>query len=126
MKKLFFLCIFTSIGAFGVFSEEDFDNYLPMHVISSPPTFNANEIAIDLVYPPDARSSNIEGRVILELFVDQNGLVQKAIVLREEPQGYGFGDAAIIAFKSITGIPAMANGKRVPARFRYPLSFRLR
>ncbi|MDR0487105.1 MAG: energy transducer TonB [Treponema sp.] len=102
------------------------EHYLLMHEVSVPPQFNANEIAADLVYPPIALRSGIEGRVILELFIDRTGTVQKISILREEPEGRGFGDAAIKAFTGRKGRPAMANGEPVSARYRYPVTFKIK
>jgi len=102
------------------------DDYLPMHQLSSPPQFEANAITADLVYPPIALRSGIEGRVILELFVDRTGTVQRIIILREEPEDRGFGEAAVRAFTGRKGTPAIANGEPVSARYRYPVTFRIR
>ena len=102
------------------------EEYFPMHRLSSPPQFDANAIAADLIYPPIALRSGIEGRVNLELFVDRTGAVQRIIILREEPEGRGFGEAAVRAFTGKKGTPATANDEPVSARFRYPVTFRIR
>jgi protein TonB len=102
------------------------DDYLPMHKVSNPPQFDANAIASDLVYPPIALRSGIEGRVILELFVDTAGTVQRIRILLEEPKDRGFGDAAEKAFTGRRGKPALANGEPVSARYRYPVSFKIK
>jgi len=102
------------------------DEYLPMHMVSNPPEFDANAIASDLVYPAIALRSGIEGRVILELFVDRTGVVQRITIMREEPEGRGFGEAAVRAFTGRKGKPAMANNEPVSIRYRYPVSFRIK
>jgi len=102
------------------------DDYLPIHKVSDPPRFNEREIYADLVYPPIALRSGIEGRVILELFVDRNGHIQQIVILQENPQDRGFGEAAIKAFTGKRGVPAYANGEPVSARYRYPVSFRIK
>jgi protein TonB len=102
------------------------ENYLPMHQVSNPPVFDANAIASDLVYPPIALRSGIEGRVILELFVDRTGTVQRIEILQENPKERGFGEAAVKAFTARKGIPAHANGEPVSARYRYPVTFRIK
>ena len=102
------------------------EDYLPMHRLSSPPQFDANAIAADLIYPAIALRSGIEGRVILELFVDRTGTVQRIMILREEPEDRGFGEAAVRAFTNRKGTPAMANDEPVSARYRYPVSFRIK
>ena len=107
----------------GVVEEEV---YLQPHQISTPPQFDANVIAADLIYPPIALRAGIEGRVILELFVDRTGTVQRVVILREDPENRGFGEAAVRAFTGRKGEPATSDGVPVSARFRYPVSFRIR
>jgi protein TonB len=100
------------------------ENYLPMHQLSVPPQFNEKAIAASLVYPQMALRSGIEGRVFIELFVDKSGVVQRVAILREEPEGWGFGEAAVKVFTGRKGTPALLNGEAAPARFRYPVVFR--
>jgi protein TonB len=102
------------------------DEYLPMHLISRPPVFDEREIRAALVYPPIALRSGIEGRVILELFIDRSGLVQRITVLQENPPGRGFGEAAVRALQGRRGAPAQANGEPVSVRYRYPVRFTIR
>jgi len=110
------------LGA-GVFITE---TYLPMHQVSVPPKFDASAIMKDLVYPPIALRSGIEGRVILELFVDRTGAVQRIVILQENPAERGFGEAAVKAFTGRKGQPAYANGEAVSCRYRYPVTFKLK
>jgi protein TonB len=100
------------------------DNYLSMHQISNPPQFDEKAIAASLVYPQMALRSGIEGRVFIELFVDKSGVVQRVAILREDPEDWGFGEAAVKAFAGRKGTPALLNGGPVSARFRYPVTFR--
>jgi periplasmic protein TonB len=110
------------LGA-GIFITE---TYLSMHQVSVPPKFDAGAVMKDLVYPPIALRSGIEGRVILELFVDRAGFVQKIVILQENPPDRGFGEAAVRAFTDRKGVPAFANGEPVSARYRYPVTFKLK
>jgi protein TonB len=114
------------IVAAGTILYDAQEDYLPMHQISTAPQFDLDAIQASLIYPPIAHRSGIEGRVILELFVDRTGAVQRIIVLREEPQDRGFGEAAVRAFTGVKGVPATANGKPVSTRYRYPVTFRLK
>jgi len=109
--------------AAGVFLGE---NYLSVHQVSEAPKFEVSAVMKDLVYPPIAQRTGIEGRVILELFVDRTGVVQKITILREEPEGRGFGEAAVKAFTGRRGVPAYANGEAVSCRYRYPVTFKLK
>jgi protein TonB len=104
--------------------EEDY--YFPMHLVSKAPVFDERAIMADLIYPPIALRSGIEGRVILELFVDRTGAVQRITILREEPEGRGFGEAAVRVFTGRKGTPAMANDEPVSSRPRYPVYFRIK
>ena len=100
--------------------------FLPMHQVSVSPFFDERALIADLVYPPIALRSRIEGRVILELFVDRSGTVQRIAILREEPEGRGFGEAAVRAFTNRKGTPGFANGEPVSVRYRYPVRFSIR
>jgi protein TonB len=102
------------------------DEYLPIHKVSEAPKFDEREISAAIVYPEIAKRSGLEGRVILELFVDRNGLVQHIRILQEAPPDRGFGEAAIKAFTGRRGVPAQANGEPVSTRYRYPVTFRLK
>jgi protein TonB len=102
------------------------EDYLPMHRVSIPPRFDERLITQALIYPPIALRSGIEGRVILELFVDRTGRVQRITVLQENPPGRGFADAAVKAFEGQRCLPAEANGEPVSVRYRYPVSFRIK
>jgi protein TonB len=102
------------------------EEYLPMHLISSPPVFSEREILAALVYPPIALRSRLEGLVYLELFVDRRGEVREVVILKEDPSGRGFGEAAAAAFRGRRARPAEANGQAVAARYRYPVRFTIR
>lgn len=114
------------VVAAGTLHIQQEENFLPMHLVSTQPIFDEAALTADLVYPPIALRSGIEGRVILDLFVDRTGTVQRVTILREEPEGRGFGEAAVRAFMGRKGIPATANGVPVSCRFRYPVTFRIR
>jgi protein TonB len=116
----------TIITPVIVVAPPSWDDYLPAHKVSASPVFDEREILSSLVFPPIALRSGIEGRVILELFVDKNGIVQRIMILREEPQDRGFGEAAVKAFTGKRGTPAMANGEPVSSRYRYPVSFKIK
>jgi protein TonB len=102
------------------------EDYLPMHRVSVPPKFDENLIARSLMYPPIALRSGIEGRVILELFIDRAGRVQRITILQETPPGRGFGEAAVRAFEGQRCAPAEANGQPVSVRYRYPVRFTIK
>ena len=101
--------------------------YVSQGVVSVLPSFDDTSLTADLVYPLIAQRSGIEGRVILELFVDRTGTVQRVTILLEDPQARGFGDAAVNLFMGRQGTPAYdSNGQAVSCRFRRVVQFRLR
>jgi protein TonB len=101
--------------------------YLPQSKISVLPKFDELTIRQKTIYPSIARRSGIEGTVYLELFIDRTGRVQQIKILKEDPPGKGFGEAAVKAFEGITAqSPAQANGENVTVRYRYPVSFKIR
>jgi protein TonB len=102
-------------------------DYLPQHQISVLPEFDRRELQRRTVYPPIARRSEIEGSVVLELFIDREGYVRNIAVLRETPEGRGFAEAAVKAFQGMKATrPAQANGEDVAVRYRWPVRFTLR
>jgi len=101
--------------------------YRSQNRVSSLPRFSEDRIKKATVYPSIALRASIEGMVYLELFVDAQGVIQQINVLKEDPAGRGFGEAAVAAFKGITAEkPAMANGRPVAVRYRYPVRFSIR
>ena len=101
-------------------------NYFRQHLVSVLPVLPEEDIRRAIVYPPIARRSNIQGNVYLELFIDRQGNIRDIRVLRENPPDRGFAQAAVNAFRGISGVPAEVNGEPVAVRFRYNLSFTLR
>jgi len=118
--------LIVAAGTITTPSAPSWDDYLPIHRVSDPPKFNERDIYADLVYPPIALRSGIEGRVILELFVDRNGHIQQILILQENPGDRGFGEAAIRAFTGKRGTPAYSDGQPVSARYRYPITFKIK
>jgi len=104
----------------------DLINFLPMHLVSQLPRFSEDELRKRVVYPSIAQRSEIEGTVYLEIFVDSEGAVRNVTILKEDPPERGFGEAAVKAFLGFKGSPALANGKEVAVRYRYPVRFTLR
>ena len=100
--------------------------YLQQHLITQVPVFPENEIRRNTIHPPIAQRSNIEGTVYLALFIDREGNIRDIRILRENPPDYGFGEAAVNAFRGIRVKPAEANGVPVAVQYRYNISFTLR
>lgn len=103
------------------------DNYLPRHSVSKEAQFDYEKIRSEIVYPRIALSSGITGTAILDLYIDKNGLITKVIIMKETPEGRGFGDAAAKAFLGRKVIPAtLENGEPVASHFRWDVNFVLK
>jgi protein TonB len=100
--------------------------YLQQYMITQVPVFPENEIRRNTIHPPIAQRSNIEGTVYLALFIDSEGNIREIRILRENPAGYGFGEAAVNAFTGVRAKPAEANGVPVAVQYRYNINFTLR
>ncbi|MDR2601070.1 MAG: energy transducer TonB [Spirochaetaceae bacterium] len=107
-------------------SSSEGENYLAQNEVSSLPRFNEMDVRRATIYPPIALRAAIQGKVYLEIFVDSEGYVRQVKVLKETPEGYGFGEAAAKAFWGKRGAPAVANGSPVAVRYRYPIFFQVR
>jgi protein TonB len=108
-----------------VYESAPAEDFLPQHKISVIPQFSDDQIRKNIIYPPIALRSGLEGTVILELFIDSRGEIKRISVLKEEPSGRGFSEAAINAFKGVHAVPAQANGAAVAVRYRYPVRFKI-
>lgn len=107
-------------------SREEEIVYVSMSRVTDLPVLPEAAIMRNAVHPRIARDSNIEGRVILELFVDRTGVIRSIEILLEDPAGRGFGEAAVNAFRGIRADkPAQVNGEAVAVRYRYPIVFKL-
>jgi protein TonB len=103
------------------------ETYLSQGKISVIPVLPDDKIKQAMVYPRIALASGVTGTVYLELYIDRYGVIQRITVLKEEPEGRGFGDAAVKAFSGITAMsPAYANGVAVGVRYRYPVRFTIK
>ncbi len=75
-------------------------------------------------YPPEAQQANVEGKVRLEVTIDASGHVTSVKVLN----GLGFGcdEAATVAVKQWSFVPATKCGKPVPTTIKMGISFGLK
>ncbi len=74
------------------------------------------------VYPKEAREKQIEGKVALDVLIDEKGVVRQASVI-EGPDI--FRANALNAMKLFKFRPALVDGKSVAVRIRYTLNFEL-
>lgn len=76
-------------------------------------------------YPKEAQEKEIEGRVLLEITVSEQGNVNSAIIIEEKPQGLGFGQSALNSVRQWQFEPASIEGIPVRYTFRRYIDFKL-
>jgi protein TonB len=74
-------------------------------------------------YPARAEREGVNGFVDLTFVVNEIGRVEQVIVIKEEPGGYGFGNAAMEAAKKIQFKPATLQKMAVRQRFKKRYNF---
>ena len=75
---------------------------------------------IEPVFPPEAGLR--EGLVVLTLFIDTQGTVDKVTVVRAEPPGL-FEQSAVTAFSAARFTPGMVRGKPVKSQITIEVAF---
>lgn len=75
-------------------------------------------------YPKEALQDRAEGKVILNIVVDEEGVVTDAKVITADPPGV-FDEAAIEAMKQWVFEPAEQAGVPIKVRLAYPIQFTL-
>jgi TonB family protein len=81
-------------------------------------------VAIPPVYPPSARSAEIESELQLDLVVSSQGRVVSAVA--SSHPGYGLEAAALTAVRAFVFQPARRAGRAVSVRMTWTMQFRLR
>ncbi len=102
--------------------DEDFEYQIFEVVEDEPyPLGGLDAIYNNLNYPEIARRAGIEGVVVIQFVVDENGNVSDFTVLRDI--GGGTANAAIEAIQSTEWAPGRQRGRAVPVRFQIPVRF---
>ncbi|HEX4478352.1 MAG TPA: energy transducer TonB, partial [Polyangiaceae bacterium] len=76
---------------------------------------------VDAIYPPSALAERKHVDVVLTVTVDADGHVSKVDVF--QTGGDDLDEAAIVAVRQWTFVPAMRDGKALPSRIRVPFHF---
>ncbi len=77
-----------------------------------------------ITYPEMAKKAGVEGRVIVQFVVDEQGNVQDPQVVRG--LGAGLDEVAVNAVKQAKFKPGMQRGQAVKVKMSLPVTFRLR
>ncbi len=94
--------------------------FLPFNKVEQLPVFKTRVIP---AYPEAARKLGRTSRVILEAYIDAQGLVRRVRVLKSG--GEHFDRAAMAALKKSSFKPAQIMGRAVPVKIRIPYVFSL-
>jgi protein TonB len=90
------------------------DDYL----VTSMPVLTSE---IRISYPPQAKQASIEGPVVMDLIIDDQGKVRQVSLVRGP--GYGLDEAAIEAIQKFQFRPAQIADKSVAVKIRYTYRF---
>lgn len=72
-------------------------------------------------YPKTAKEKNIEGDVILDIIIDSNGVVKKAILI--SGPGHGLNEVAMTSIYKFKFKPARIDNQTVAVKIRYAIHF---
>ncbi|MCK4530532.1 MAG: TonB family protein [Candidatus Marinimicrobia bacterium] len=91
-----------------------------------PPTPIGGQAAIsrNTVYPEIAKEAGIEGQVVVQAFINANGVVEHCLILKGM-SGTGLDEAAIKAIKKTKFKPAKQRDRNVGVWISIPVTFRL-
>ena len=81
------------------------------------------ELQKKITYPEEARKKGIEGRVVLQFIVDEQGDILNPTIIRGI--GAGCDKVALEALTQVNFKPGIKNGKPVKTQFSLPVIFRL-
>ena len=89
------------------------------------PTFNMNEyLGANLKYPEKAKRKNVQGRVVIQFAIYEDGSINDASVLKRI--GSGCDEEALRVIKAMPAWkPGKQNGKPVKVRYTQPITFAL-
>jgi TonB family protein len=76
------------------------------------------------VYPFDAKTKGIEGRVVLRFIIDEEGRVQNPQIVKADPEGV-FDESALAAIVKYKFEPAVIGSRKVKCYVVLPVGFRL-
>jgi len=105
----------------NVYKDEPFIEWAPT---MPEPIGGLKAIREKVVYTEIAKRMGLEGKVIIEAWVDEHGNVKDAIVVRDI--GGGLGDAAVNAILATKFFPGKQGSTPVKIKMKIPIVFKLR
>lgn len=83
-----------------------------------------SEIQKKTIYPESAKKAGIQGKVVVEVFLDKNGEIKKTKIIQSLKNGE-CDSAAVFAVKNVKWKPAYQGERPVPSNFAIPIAFKL-
>jgi TonB family protein len=108
-------------GTINLFKKSD---YLIAVEMQPEPIGGFEAIDRKVIYPQSARNNSIQGKVFLQVYINENGEVVFAEVLKG--LGYGCDDAAIRAVKLVRFKAGKQNGRYVKVQMSIPVNIKLK
>ncbi|MBD3275309.1 MAG: TonB family protein [Candidatus Marinimicrobia bacterium] len=79
----------------------------------------------NIQYPEIAKEAGVEGTVIVQAFINENGVVEDVVIVKGVPKT-GLDEAAIAAVKKTRFKPAQQRDQAVGVWYSIPITFRLK
>lgn len=76
---------------------------------------------VRISYPDEAKKAGIEGPVVMDLLIDEQGVVRQVALLKGP--GFGLNEAALTAIKNFQFRPAKIKDQSVAVKIRYTYRF---
>lgn len=107
-----------------VFSDNATNPQPPQPITITSPTWTQRPSNLARYYPPRALSRGIEGAVLLDCLVSVEGAL-RCTPIAENPDGWGFAEAALRISRDYRMVPATRDGAPVEAHYRMRVPFNL-
>jgi TonB family protein len=103
------------------------DDFIPepekFIAVEVPPSCDLKQLQTSIVYPERARMANIEGKVIIRIWIDKNGKVKSPQVIYSD--SILFNDSALKSVLSCSFTAAIQEGKPVGCWMTIPIKYTL-
>lgn len=109
-----------SLGKAGAAGPSETD-YQPFYKLGKMPSFKSQKTP---VYPLAARTAGVETRVVVEVYISDQGKVDDVKLIKSG--GPGFDQAVIEAVRGSSFEPGMQHGKTIASKVQIPYVFKLK
>ena len=108
-------------GIYAQFADEK--NYLVAAQVMPEIVGGMKSLQEKIIYPESAKKAGVQGRVYVQAFIDEQGTVKSARVIKGI--GSGCDEAALGAVKDLKFTPALNDGKPVKVQVTIPILYKL-